>query len=289
MPPFFYISRKYKVLNLFILSIITFLIPVGVLTIGLLDIYSNRNSGLSRTLFTAFLFSVLCFFLFNLMTEVEMGETQIIAFIILMPISLLAGPLLLMYQKTLMGDKSKLLGKKRVIWHFIPSLYSALILFIGIALYSIDEVNRILTIQKLDSGDPEKIAARFILISAHVLWYIQLLWYSFEIKKVFDNQKKKFGKFYAQYEERNESMMNRVVLVLMMIAIYDLMFWIVRVRNPYVMILVNVIFGIGLVFMIVSGREQINIKRYRMYKLDSHKHELGQAHPPRGYKRKKNR
>ncbi|MGB0805073.1 MAG: hypothetical protein ACPGRC_00195 [Salibacteraceae bacterium] len=274
-------------MNLFILSLITFLIPVGVLAIGLLDIYANRNSGISRTLFSAFLFSVLSFFLFNLMTEVEMGETQILGFVVLMPFSLLAGPLLLMYQKSLNGEKRKLLGVKGIIWNFVPSIYSVVILIVGISVFSIQEVNDILTTQKMNAGEREMIVARLILISAHVLWYIQLFWYNLKIGKIFKAQKKKFGKFYAQYEERNEKLLNRIVIILMMIAVYDLMFWIVRVRNPYLMIVVNIAFGVSLAFMIVSGREQIDIKRYRMYKLDSHMHELDLAHPPEGYKRKK--
>jgi hypothetical protein len=288
LPPFFlYWSKISHILNLFILSLITFLIPVGVLSIGLLDIYSNRNSGISRTLFSAFLLSVLSFFLFNLMTEVEMGETQILGFVILMPFSLLAGPLMLMYQKSLMGEKRKLLGHVRIILNFLPSIYSVVILFFGISVFSMQEVNQILTTQKLNSGDTQKVIARVVLISAHIIWYVQLFWYSLKIHSVFVAQKKKYGKFYAQYEERNEKLMTRIVLILMMVGIYDLMFWIVRVRSPYLMILVNVTFGIGLAYMVMAGREQIDIKRYRMYKLDSHKHELDKAHPPAGYKRRK--
>jgi len=223
------------------------------------------------------------------MTEVEMGEAQIIGFVILMPFSMLAGPLMLMYQKSLMGNKRKLLGHSKIAWNFIPAVYSIIILIVGLAVFSINEVNDIVSIQRVNSGDFDKIIGRIVLVSAHVLWYIQLFWYTFKIKSVYYNQKRKFGKFYAQYEERNEKLMIRQVAILMMIGVYDLMFWIVRVRSPYLMILVNVIFGVLLGYLVLSGREQIDIKRYRMYKLDSHKHELGEAHPPKGYsKRKKN-
>ena len=219
------------------------------------------------------------------MTEVEMGEVQILGFVVLLPFSFLAAPFLLMYQKSLMGNKSKLLGKSGIFWNFIPSIYSVVIVVIGLSVFSVQEVNEILTTQRLNSGDTTKIIARFILISAHVLWYIQLFWYNFKIRNVFRVQKKKFGKFYAQYEERNEKLMNRIVIIFMMVGVYDLMFWIVRVRNPYLMIMVNVLFGFALAYMIVAGREQIDIKRYRMYKLDSHLHELDEAHPPEGYKK----
>ena len=276
-------------MNLFILSLITFLIPVGVVSIGLLDIYANRNTGISRTIFSAFLFSVLSFFLFNLLTEVEMGETQIIGFVLLMPFSMLAGPLLLMYQKSLMGSKTKLLGHTRIAWNFIPAVYSILILIVGLSVFTISEANEILTTQKLDSGETKKVIGRFVLISAHVLWYIQLFWYTRKIRSVYQHQKKKYGKFYAQYEERNEKLMLREVAILMMVGFYDLMFWVVRVRSPYLMIAVNVVFGVILAYLILSGREQIDIKRYRMYKLDSHKHELKFAHPPKGYKKEKHK
>ncbi len=286
MPSFFYkLVANCAHLNLFILSLITFLVPVGAVAIGLLDINANRNKGISRYLFSSFLFAVLSFFLFNLMTEVEMGEFQILGFVVLFPFSFLAAPFLLMYQKSLMGEKSKLLGETGVIWNFVPSIFSVLILVIGLAMFSVQEVNEILITQRLNSGDSIKINARLILISAHLMWYVQLFWYNFKIRSVFRAQKRKFGKFYAQYEERNEKLMNRIVIIFMMIGVYDLMFWIVRVRNPYLMILVNVIFGIALAYMIMAGREQIDIKRYRMYKLDSHMYELDEAHPPEGYRK----
>lgn len=247
------------------------------IAIGLLDIYSNRNKGISRTIFGAFLFSVLSFFLFNLMTEVEMGETQIIGFVLLMPLSMLAGPLLLMYQKSLMGVKHKLLGHHKIALNFVPAIYSILILIVGLSIFSIQEVNDILTLQKLDSGLTMEKIARYVLVSAHVLWYLQLFWYTKKINLVYDKQKRKYGKFYAQYEERNEKLMTREVIILMMVGFYDLMFWVVRVRNPYLMIMVNVVFGVLLAYLIIAGREQIDIKRYRMYKLDSHKHELKDA------------
>jgi uncharacterized membrane protein YbaN (DUF454 family) len=186
-----------------------------------------------------------------------------------------------------MGNKHKLLGHSAILWNFIPAIYSVLILVVGLSIFSIQEVNDILTVQRLDSGESIKIVARVVLISAHVLWYIQLFWYTKKIRDVYLHQKKKFGKFYAQYEERNEKLMVREVAILMMVGVYDLMFWVVRVRSPYLMILVNVVFGVILTYMIISGREQIDIKRYRMYKLDSHKHELGEAHnPSRGKVRK---
>lgn len=219
------------------------------------------------------------------MTEVEMGEFQILGFVVLFPFSFLAAPFLLMYQKSLMGENSKLLGSSGIIWNFIPSIYSVIILVVGLSLFSVQEVNEILIAQKINSGEPVKIIARFILISAHVLWYIQLFWYNLKIRGVFRIQKKKFGKFYAQYEDRNEKLMNRIVIIFMMVGVYDLMFWIVRVRHPYLMIAVNVILGIALIYAIVGGREQIDIKRYRMYKLNSHEHELDEAHPPEGYKK----
>jgi hypothetical protein len=223
------------------------------------------------------------------MTEVEMGSVQILGFVILMPFSMLAGPLMLMFHQSLMGKKEKLLGKTRVTWNYIPAIYSVIILVTGLSIFTIEEVNEILTTQDIRSGTTEKIVARFILISAHVLWYLQLFWYIKKITDIYTEQKKKYGKFYAQYEERNETLMNREVIILFMVGFYDLMFWLVRVRNPYLMIGVNVVFGVILAYLILSGREQIDIKRYRMYKLDSHEHELDQAHPPKNMKRKKHK
>ena len=264
-------------LNIFIISLITFLIPVGVLAIGLLDIYANRNSGLSRSLYSAFLFTILSFFLFNLLTEVEMGSIQIFGFVLLLPFSMIAGPLMLMYQETLMGHSHKLLGKTKIFWHFVPAIYSLVILLAGLFMFSIDELNDILTIQHLESTDRIERISRGVLVSAHILWYIQLFWYIKKIRSIYVHQQRKYGKFYASYEERNEQLMLRQMIILFFVAFYDLMFWVVRVRNPYLLIAANIFFGVVLTYLVIAGREQINIKRYRMYKLNSHEHELDEA------------
>lgn len=248
------------------------------LSVGLLDIYTNRNSGISRTIFSVYLFTLLAMFLYNLMTEVEMAFFQIIAFAIFMPMSMLTGPVLLMFQNSLMGKKRKLLGDGSVFVHLIPTIYTILVLVIGIVMYSPKELNDILTIANFDEGAPSELYARWILGSTHVLWYAQLIYYAKRISKIFNRQKRKYGKFYASYEERNERLMLRGVAVLGVVGVYDFLFWVLKIRTSTIFILVNFVIGALLAWLIISGREQINIKRYRMYKLNSHEHELDGTH-----------
>lgn len=261
--------------------------PIGVLAVGALDIFSNRNSGLSRTLFGLFLLTLLSFFLFNLMTEVEMNSIQIMAFVMLMPLSMLAAPILLMYQTSLMGKSDKLLGTGSVFIHTIPALFTAMVLGLGMVVFTFDEVNDILTSQKLESQEGAKTLARWVLISAHILWYAQLFWYNSKIQKVYSRQRRKFGKFYAEYEERNEQLMLRQVVILMMVGVYDLMFWVVRVRSSVLLILANVLFGLLMAYLVIAGREQIDKKKYRMYKLSSHEDEVSDTPSTRSKKRPK--
>lgn len=265
-------------MNLFIISLITFLIPIGVLSVGLLDIYTNRNSGISRTIFSVYLFTLLSMFIYNLMTEVEMAFFQIIAFAIFMPVSMLVGPVLYMFQNSLMGKKSKLLGSGSVFLHLLPTLYTILVLVLGMVLYTPKELNDILTIADFEEGAPSKLYARWVLGSTHVLWYLQLAYYGKRINKLFAKQKRKYGKFYASYEERNEVLMLRGLTVLGLVGVYDFLFWVLKIRTSTIFILVNFVIGGLLAWLIISGREQINIKRYRMYKLNSHEHELDRAH-----------
>lgn len=215
-----------------------------------------------------------------------MGSIQIFGFVILMPFSMIAGPLMLMYQESLMGRSYKLLGKSKIFWHFVPAIYSLLILIVGLFMFSINELNDILTIQHLESTDQLERVSRSVLVSAHVLWYIQLFWYIKKIRSIYIHQERKYGKFYASYEQRNEQLMLRQLIILFFVACYDLMFWVVRVRNPYLLIVANIFFGVALTYLVIAGREQINIKRYRMYKLNSHEHELDQANVRR-YKNRK--
>jgi hypothetical protein len=214
------------------------------------------------------------------MTEVEMAFFQIVAFALFMPLSMLAGPVLLMFQNSLMGKKRKLLGDGPVILHLLPALYTIVILGIGMVLYTPKELNDILTIANFDEGDTATLYARWVLGSTHVLWYVQLVYYAKRVGRIFENQKRKYGKFYASYEERNERLMLRLMFVLAIVGVYDFLFWVIKIRTSSLFIIVNFIIGGLLVWLIFSGREQINIKRYRMYKLNSHEHELKEAHQP---------
>jgi hypothetical protein len=214
------------------------------------------------------------------MTEVEMAFFQIVAFALFMPLSMLAGPVLLMFQNSLMGKKRKLLGDGPVILHLLPALYTITVLAVGMMLYTPQELNDILTIANFDEGDKATVYARWVLGSTHVLWYVQLVFYAKRVGRIFENQKRKYGKFYASYEERNERLMLRLMFVLAVVGVYDFLFWVIKIRTSSLFIIVNFIIGGLLAWLIFSGREQINIKRYRMYKLNSHEHELKEAHQP---------
>ena len=210
------------------------------------------------------------------MTEVEMNSIQIMAFMMLLPISMLAGPILLMYQTSLMGKSNKLLGSGPIVLHGFSALVVAIVLISGMFVFSFDDLNDILTSQKLESKEVYKIAARWILVGAHFLWYAQLIWYTGKIQKVYAKQRRKYGKYYAEYEERNEQLMLRQVVILMMVGVYDLMFWVVRVRSPLLLIFANVVFGVLMGYLVISGKEQIDKKKYRMYKLSSHEDEVNE-------------
>lgn len=203
-----------------------------------------------------------------------MGFLQIIGFVILMPISMLASPILLMYQTSLMGKSQKLLGTGPIYIHFIPAVYAIVILGIGLTLFTTSELNTILTDQKLDSENKMEIIARWILVSVHVVWYVQLFVYNRMIQNVYRHQRIKYGKFYADYEERNEQLMLRQIVILSMVGVYDVMFWVIRLRIPWLLVVSNIVFGGFMLYLIISGREQINKKKYRMYKLSSHEDEI---------------
>jgi hypothetical protein len=208
------------------------------------------------------------------MTEVQMGSLQIIGFVVLMPISMLASPILLMYQTSLMGKSQKLLGNGPTYIHLIPAIYTVVLLALGLTIFTSSELNAILTDQKLDSEMSISYVARWVLISAHVVWYVQLFIYNRMIQSVYRHQRIKYGKFYADYEERNEQLMLRQIVILTMVGVYDLMFWVIRVRDPLLLVVSNLIFAGLMFYLIVSGREQINKKKYRMYKLSSHEDEI---------------
>ena len=112
-----------------------------------------------------------------------MGTFQIYGFVIFMPFSMFAAPILLMYQTSLMGKKDKLLGRGATYVHLIPALYSLTILIVGLFIFQTEEVNEILTIQKLNTQVVSKNIARWVLVSAHIVWYIQLFVYNKKIQK----------------------------------------------------------------------------------------------------------
>ncbi len=240
---------------------------------GLLGMFSSPNIGESRLRFAAFLMAMLGYFVYNQLSQVDTGWYQIASFSVLMPFSMMAIPFLYFFLRSLMEKHIIADYSIPMFFHFIPAFFAIGTVVAGFLFLDTDQINDIITRQK-DIDQTKLKVGRIVLMSVHFLYYAQMVIYFEIVNRIFQKQKRIYGKYFGSYELRNEVRALRILVAMIALAIYDIVFWVFEVQNPYVIITMNFLAGLAVTLIIVSGRDQIGIKRYRIYKLRSHHHEL---------------
>ncbi len=94
------------------------------------------------------------------------------------------------------------------------------------------------------------------------------------LRSTISKQKNYYGKFYGSYEQRNEVLMNRIFYSFFAVFAVSFLVQFFQVNQSLYIILINLTLGFLVWVVMVAGREQIDMKNYRMYKLSSHEEEI---------------
>lgn len=219
------------------------------------------------------LVSFMAYFIANLIFKIEFAEYQLWPLVILVPMWMLSAPLFYSFITSLLEDE--VVGRKiHWMWHIIPSMAALVVTIIAAVLFTNEEIIDIVSESAKYKASASTAFARGIFISIHVIWLLQWLLYFWFLDKLFKKQKSIYNIYYGSYETRNEDLYIRMKVLLLIMSAIDIMMWVFLFGKPVWILSFNLIFGIISGLIIISGKEQVDIKKYRMYKLNSHHHEV---------------
>lgn len=261
-------------MKLEIIGIITYLVPLTVSLLGAVSIFGNKHKGVARNLLSLTLVILTYKFAYDILGVLDLDILQLIAFNAGNLLWFVAPPMLYYFYISLQTHNYELdkpAFRKHLITGGVIFTFSMLIL----GLLPIEQYMEVLNFRFQDSPTFEHNFYRFALFSLGTpLLFLQWFFYYFLLDRLIKEQQTYYGKFYGSYEKRNEQLMRRTFHFL--IAIFAMSFGVqfMQITNPIYIILINLIQGTLLYFVISAGREQIDIKSYRMYKLSSHEEEI---------------
>ena len=260
-------------MKLEIIGIITYLVPLTVSLLGAVSIFGNKHKGVARGLLSLSLLFFTYKFSYDILGVLSLDLLQIIAFNFGGLIWFSTPPLLYYFYVSLQTPNYKL--DKSIYKHFITSLVAVVISMGLIFLLPKSQYLEVLNHRFQDSPSFEHNFYQVLLFFiGSPMVFIQWFIYYLLLHRLIKDQQTYYGKFYGSYEKRNETLMRRTFYSL--IAIFAMSFGIqfFQITDPVYIILINLIQGALMYFIISSGREQIDIKSYRMYKLSSHQEEI---------------
>lgn len=256
-----------------VLNIISFLFPLAASLVCILLIVQFRQKGISRSLFTALFVCFALHFFYELAIQIDIITVEPIFYLIFLPASYAIGPILYIYNKSLLSRKFIFKSKYRL--HFIVSVG---VFFVSVAMhiyYGSKDFGIIIS-----NYGPEQLPGRvnqgrilFLLLKT-TFFYVHLLAYYLLIARDQAKHKKRYGKYYADYEKRNERLLFRIFLSLLGIIITQLVIQVLRLDIAAVTVAANFFSAVLIVVMFLAGKKQVEIRKYRMYKLSSHEHQI---------------
>jgi uncharacterized paraquat-inducible protein A len=249
------------------------------LTIGLLgavSLLSNRHRGFSRNAMSFVILATSYKGLDDLIGYLGLSNLQIISYFFSIIALFSVAPLLYKYFQSLLQESYIFTFKDMK--HFIVSFVLLGLTLLLALTVSKAELLHVLN-NRFDEGrDFYGITALiFIYIIGYPLLIIQWILYFAFINKLIHNQKKRYGKFYGSYERRNEQLIRRVFFALTGVFIISFLMLFFQISQNLIIILSNIFVAILIGVAINAGHEQVDMKRYRMYKLNSHEEEIQQG------------
>ena len=256
-----------------ILAIISFLLPFTVSILGALAIFGNRHRGFSRNLLSVVFLGITYFFAYLVIARLDLDWIQVAAFNIYTPILFAVAPGIYLFQKSLMQPKYRI--KNSEWWNFGSALVILFLTIVTTMLFGLSDMYLVVSTERTGELQGFIDTSSYVIKGIVTLGVIVFsLFFYKKTETLFENQKKKYKKFYADYEKRNEMLGKSAMRIWILILIIESFLLWYGASSGILVIGAKLIDSVGLLIMIKFGIEQIDIRRYRMYKLSSHEHEL---------------
>ncbi len=255
------------------LSIISYLLPLAVSSIGALTILSNRNRGVSRNVFAIILLILSYKFGYDLVAAMHLKRIEIPTFVFGSFAWFSLAPLLYRYFHSLRSNDYAF--NRLFIKHLAPGIFVSLVVFVLSFVVDSETYIEVLNHRFEDDASFERSAYKIIIfILGSPLLLFQWIVYFYFLTQTIQLQQRSYGKFYGSYEQKNELLMKRIYFSMASIFLISFCAQFFQLKDPFVIMFINLFQSIATIFIFQAGKEQINIKKYRMYKLSSHLEEI---------------
>tara|TARA_Y100000782_G_scaffold114966_1_gene153832 strand:- start:9944 stop:10735 length:792 start_codon:yes stop_codon:yes gene_type:complete len=260
-------------MTLNLLTVFSYMLPLTAALISSLIVFQIRQKGKSRSYFGFLMLTISLLFFSEFAMKLDLVVMLPFFYIFFLSTNYLIGPLLFFYNESLLHRKPRFKNQYKV--HLFPSLLVFILLTTSFFYIGEDKFGQSILLTSSESySGMENIFAYLILFLKTTFFYLHLLFYYYLINKNQDRHKKKYGKFYADYEKRNELLLLRIFISILGLIVTQVILELFKADNPYLIIGCNLAAGILIVLIFISGKEQVEIRKYRMYKLSSHEHEI---------------
>lgn len=260
--------------SLSLIGIISFLLPITLSLLGVLSVLSNRNKGPAKYLMIAVFLLLTYKFGQDILIILGLLQLQTLVFLFGIPLMYLIAPLIYKYFQSL------LLFEKEFDFNILKHSYlffiiSALNILLFVFMTKEDYLSVLNYRFEGDHHTFESIKRILLFTLSAPFLLVQWIFYHFRIKGLFVKQKKDYGKFFGSFEKRNRVLSYRIFNLLLFSFLISFLTIFIRLENTFFDIIGNVVISSLLFVVILSSKEQIDMRGYRMYKLSSHLEEIG--------------
>lgn len=254
-------------------AFISYLAPLTAAMIGGVYTVSNRNKSLAKSFFLLSLFAVAYKSFFDFVVSFHIDAIIIPSYAMGNFFIFSCAPFLYLYFKSLLKKKTKV--KADNIKHFIlPAMVFISGIFFTVFIPAeilIDFLN-----MRFEKGILDNNLAVYSIFYTLGFPMLLIQWpvYIYLLRKVIIKRRKWYKKYYGTLEQRNQKLIKRISILYLSIFSISFLLSVFKVQSNIIIFGTNFTICSFIILAVLYGNEQLNMQKYRMYKLSSHEEEI---------------
>ncbi len=255
-------------------AFISFLAPLAAAAIGCIYIISNRNKSIAKSFLLFSLISVAYKSLFDFVVSFNITGFILPSYAIGNFFVFSCAPFLYLYFKSLVNIKSTFPAANNLKHFILP----AIVFLIGLFLIITVPANQFIAFlnMRFEKGILDKNFALYSIFYTFgfPLLIVQWSFYVVLLTKIMNKRRRIYSKYYGTLEQRNSSLIQRIFAMYLGIFFISFILSVFKVQSNLIIFLSNAACCTFIVLAVLYGNEQLNMQKYRMYKLSSHEEEI---------------
>lgn len=258
-----------------VIAFISYLAPITAAAVGIVYTLGNRHKSIAKSFFILSLSAVAYKSLFDFALAFNIQFVIIPSYVLGNMLIFSCAPLLYLFFKSLLHPNFKINFEnlRHLIFPLTMFFTGACFALFMPAGTLIDFLNARFD-GNITTFTPR--AFRIFYSVGFPLLVAQWGLYIYFLRKIVLKRREIYRKYYGSLEKRNQQLIKRISLCYLSIFALSFLSFALNVQNSLIIFMINSVFCILIIFSVLAGNEQLNMKKYRMYKLSSHEEEITQ-------------